>query len=139
MQFDFLMGTCIGFGLIIQQPSAFWRRKIFDELGGVREDLHFYMDGEYWQRISKSKYNIKHIPVFLANARWHDKAKIYKNQITNATHHYEREFLPQLEKGYQSLKISKMVSFKMGKFLMKVYKVKRIFQRLIRGHYWICI
>ena len=47
VDFDKAVGCSIGFGLIIPQQSSFWRRKIYDTLGGVKEDFYYNMDGEY--------------------------------------------------------------------------------------------
>jgi len=38
----------------ILQPAVFFRRKILDTVGTLREDLHFIMDTELWWRISGS-------------------------------------------------------------------------------------
>lgn len=37
----------------ILQPSAFWRRKVFNKTGFLREDLHYAFDWDYWIRCSK--------------------------------------------------------------------------------------
>lgn len=136
LEFDLVMGLCIGFGLIIQQQSAFWSRQIYDKLGGLREDLHFYMDGEYWQRIALVGFNIKHIPCFLACYRLHKMAKIVRNKILNDSQPYEQEFVPQMMMAYQSLTISRLMPHRFGKHFTKIYKIKRIASRFIRGHYF---
>ena len=37
----------------LHQPAVFFRRKVFAKAGGLREDLHYTMDWEYWWRISE--------------------------------------------------------------------------------------
>lgn len=32
-------------------PTTFWRRKVFDRIGGIDESLHYTMDVEYWIRL----------------------------------------------------------------------------------------
>ncbi|MGE7270688.1 glycosyltransferase family 2 protein [Brevibacillus panacihumi] len=59
---------------IICQPTAFIRKSIFEEVGGVDEDLHFCMDYDLWLRIS-AKYPIGCIEDYLASSRLHDKCK----------------------------------------------------------------
>ncbi|WP_417897205.1 glycosyltransferase family 2 protein [Bacillus haimaensis] len=63
---------------IICQPAAFFRKKIFMDVGGVDEDLYFCMDYDLWMRIAK-KYPIGYIDDFLANSRLHDSAKTVKD------------------------------------------------------------
>ena len=38
---------------IVRQPSCFWRRKIFDEIGLLNENLHLVMDYDFFLRIAK--------------------------------------------------------------------------------------
>lgn len=37
----------------VMQPSSFWRRRLWDAAGGVREDLHLAMDYELWLRFAE--------------------------------------------------------------------------------------
>jgi glycosyltransferase involved in cell wall biosynthesis len=36
----------------VPQPSSFWRRDIFEEFGGFREDLHYAFDAEFMLRLA---------------------------------------------------------------------------------------
>jgi len=36
--------------LLIEQPSTFFSKSVFDELGGIRTDLHYVMDRDLWIR-----------------------------------------------------------------------------------------
>ena len=36
----------------VPQPSSFWRRDVFDELGPFREDLHYVFDTEHGLRLA---------------------------------------------------------------------------------------
>lgn len=58
----------------ILQPSTFWHREIYDEIGGVNESLHFTMDWEYFIRISE-KYEFFYIPEILSKYRIHKDHK----------------------------------------------------------------
>jgi glycosyltransferase involved in cell wall biosynthesis len=53
---------------IIPQPAAFWRRKVLDDVGLLREDLHYAMDYEYWVRIGL-RFPIVYYPSLLAQFR----------------------------------------------------------------------
>jgi len=35
----------------IVQPESFWRRRVYEEIGGFREDLYIVFDYEYWCRM----------------------------------------------------------------------------------------
>ncbi|MFV0337663.1 MAG: glycosyltransferase family 2 protein [Chthoniobacterales bacterium] len=37
----------------LHQPSVFFRRSVVDEIGFLREDLHYALDYEYWWRMSE--------------------------------------------------------------------------------------
>ena len=37
----------------ILQPSAFWRRKVYEDVGVLNEDYHYVFDWDYWIRISE--------------------------------------------------------------------------------------
>ncbi len=52
----------------IPQPSSFWRMEVVRAVGGVREDLHYAMDYEYWIRIGR-RFPIVSIPRVLAQFR----------------------------------------------------------------------
>ena len=39
--------------LTIPQPASFWRAEVVRAVGGVRDDLHYAMDFEYWIRIGR--------------------------------------------------------------------------------------
>lgn len=58
----------------ICQPAAFLRKNVFDQVGGVDENLHFCMDYELWMRVAK-QHIIGYIPEFIANARLHGGCK----------------------------------------------------------------
>lgn len=58
----------------ICQPSAFIRKEVIEEVGGVDEKLNFCMDYDLWIRIAKT-HRIGTIDDFLANARYHGSSK----------------------------------------------------------------
>jgi glycosyltransferase involved in cell wall biosynthesis len=78
----------------ISQPTAFWRRKVFTDIGFFDESFHYTMDYDYWVRVSK-KYKMKYLPQILANTRIHADAKtssqtqkLYKDAIRVQKKHY---------------------------------------------------
>ena len=42
--------------LVIFGPTTFWSRKVYQEIGGLDESLHFAMDTDYWHRIVNRGY-----------------------------------------------------------------------------------
>ena len=56
------------------QPSTFWSRDLWQQVGPVRNDLHFVMDVELWKRFL-SQTRIHGVADVLATCRVHDSAK----------------------------------------------------------------
>ncbi len=52
----------------IPQPSTFWRREIYERVGGLDGSYQLAMDGELWERFSRVG-KIAHIPRVLSLAR----------------------------------------------------------------------
>lgn len=57
-------------------PSAFMRRKIFLDLGGVREDFDYMMDTELWHRFVAGGHPFKRINEYVWGLRLHENAKM---------------------------------------------------------------
>jgi len=60
------------------QPSCFFRRSVFEEVGPLNEDLHYCMDIDLWLKIAK-RYQFKPIPELLSHALSHENAKTTAN------------------------------------------------------------
>jgi len=56
------------------QPAVWWRRRVYEKLGGFDESLHYCMDHEYWLRLG-TKVRWHYIPEPLAVSRLHSDAK----------------------------------------------------------------
>lgn len=56
------------------QPSVFWKRDLWDEVGIFDESLKYGMDYDYWIRVAR-KFNFFYIDDYLANYRLHKQAK----------------------------------------------------------------
>ena len=59
---------------IIGQPSVFFRREVYEKIGGLDTTFHFLLDHQYWIRIAQQG-KIIHIPQTWAAARYHAAAK----------------------------------------------------------------
>lgn len=49
----------------LHQPAVFFRRKVCEATGLLREDLHYAMDYEYWWRVSET-FRFRYVPEVLA-------------------------------------------------------------------------
>jgi len=58
----------------ICQPSAFFRREAFEEVGGLDPALHFAMDLDLWIRIGR-RFSCRYLPRVLSSYRLHDSSK----------------------------------------------------------------
>jgi glycosyltransferase involved in cell wall biosynthesis len=60
----------------IAQPSTFWRRDIYERVGGLDGSYRLAMDGDLWERFSRTG-KIAHVPRVLSLARkYPDQANI---------------------------------------------------------------
>ncbi|HPH06122.1 MAG TPA: glycosyltransferase family 2 protein [Methylotenera sp.] len=58
----------------IPQPSMFWRKSLFDAVGGLDESFDLAMDSDLWARFSQ-KTTIAHIPQYLSCMRFYPEQK----------------------------------------------------------------
>lgn len=61
----------------IPQPAMFWRRRLHDSLGYLREDLHLTMDLELWLRFARHAVKVVHVDDYWAAMRCHDLQKVF--------------------------------------------------------------
>lgn len=54
----------------IVQPGVFWRRRVFEEIGGPSEEFEYCMDYELWVRMAAKGYKWRYLPRVLAHHRW---------------------------------------------------------------------
>jgi len=79
----YLLYKCKG----VAQPSTFFRRSVFDEVGYIDEDLNYSMDYEFFLRLTKLG-PIEYLPETLAQFRIHPQAK-----TARGTYRFELERL----------------------------------------------
>ncbi len=61
-------------GYEMHQPSIFWRREVFEELGGLDEQRDLIADFDYWVRIAR-RFSFKNVDQILACTTYHERAK----------------------------------------------------------------
>jgi glycosyltransferase involved in cell wall biosynthesis len=59
----------------VTQPTCFFRRRLYDRIGGINLNLHCVLDTELWLRMFDGGAVWGHIPRYLAAFRVHDRAK----------------------------------------------------------------
>lgn len=133
--FDYLMGCMIGFGIIIIQPSTFFKKGAVGDVGYFNENLHFVMDANYWFRCTQKGLTFKHIPRFLSGFRWHYDSKT-QSSSNNIIQGKEKERLHLCKDAYDSLAISKIIPFQFSKPVRNAYRLKRVAIKLFKGCYF---
>lgn len=58
----------------IAQPSMFWRRRLYDEVGGLDPQFNLAMDSDLWERFSR-RTRIVHLPAYLSCMRFYPQQK----------------------------------------------------------------
>lgn len=128
---DYLMGFLVGWGFLIPQPAAFWRKSVLEHMGYLNEAFHYAMDYEFWQRTAEQK-KIQHITRTFARQRYHRKAK---------TLHMPKDprFISEIDRlrkqAYDRLNIHHILPYSLSPVIRNLYRLKRVFLRAIHGHY----
>lgn len=58
----------------ISQPSMFWRRSLYEKVGGLDARFNLAMDADLWERFSRQT-SIAHIPTYLSCMRYYAEQK----------------------------------------------------------------
>lgn len=72
----------------IVQPGVFWRRRIFEEIGGPSEEFEYCMDYELWVRMAARGYKWKYLPRVLAHHRWWGGMKTSSRRDLSLKEHF---------------------------------------------------
>lgn len=60
---------------LIPQETLFWRRRIYDRVGGIDPSFRFAMDWDLITRFIRAGARMVRVPWFLGCFRWHDESK----------------------------------------------------------------
>ncbi len=80
-------------GYRMHQPAIFWRRSVYEAIGGVKPDEHLLMDVDYWFRMADAGFNFRNVDAVLATATYHGDAKTGDGY--RAVHSALREYVPR--------------------------------------------
>ncbi len=138
LPFSYASGVFNGFGKIISSNAIFWKRELFETTGLFDNTFNYAMDSEYWSRLLY-KRKVKHISLYVASFRWHPVAKTMIRRDVNSIAYItaNQEDKKIFESSYSNLFISNIIPVNYSGFLKIIYKFKRLFLRLINGHYFI--
>jgi glycosyltransferase involved in cell wall biosynthesis len=106
----------------INQPSVFWRRSLWKEVGGLNETLNFVMDYELWLKFSRVQAAAK-IPQVLGITVIHKDTKT----AAGATEMYIEHSLVLYEFGHKDLAMKRL-----KRPLDRAFKIGRAFAPLKR-------
>lgn len=59
----------------VPQETAFWRRSLWETVGGLDEDLHYTLDWDLFLRFQDAGARIVHVSRLLGAFRWHGEQK----------------------------------------------------------------
>ena len=82
-----------GFG--VYQPAAFWRKRLYDDVGGIDPSLHFDMDNDLFIRFVLADGRFTFLRQTLVGFRIHEQSKTFALQDTT------RSEIPMLIKRYR--------------------------------------
>ena len=71
---DFNLGVMMYAHIIVPQMSAFWKKHLYDQSGGIDKHLVFSMDYDLFIKMAKISSPV-HLPLTLANFRIHGASK----------------------------------------------------------------
>lgn len=86
----------------VPQPSMFWRRRVHERVGYLREDLHLTMDLELWLRFARAGLKIEHVKRCWSGMRCHDSQKVFtqndaiRSENADLRHEYAAAFTRML-------------------------------------------
>jgi glycosyltransferase involved in cell wall biosynthesis len=69
----------------ICQPSTFFRKEVFETVGGLDGSLRFGMDFDLFVRIVK-RFNCRHLPLYLSGYRLHEASKTMGDNFLFESH-----------------------------------------------------
>jgi len=76
--------TMFARNITIPQETTFFWKDLFDEVGGLDEDLHFALDFDLWVRLARRRA-LLHVPAVLGAYRFHEGSKTAEAAVRGST------------------------------------------------------
>lgn len=73
----------------IVQPGVFWRRRVFEKVGGPSQQYEYCMDYELWVRFAANGFKWKFLDKTLAHHRWWDGMKTSSQRGVSLFEHFK--------------------------------------------------
>lgn len=108
----------------IPQPSTFWRRKVYEQVGGLDKSFDLVMDADLWIRFADVT-NIHHVPKLWSRMRFYPEQK---NQRLREKSNLEDIVIRQRYIPQRSSLVKKGIG--------SVAKTARVGLKLFNGCYW---
>jgi glycosyltransferase involved in cell wall biosynthesis len=70
----------------IPQPSAFWKRTLYNEVGGLDESFELAMDSDLFARFA-ARHEPQHVRCLLSKARWYPQQKTQRLRHKSVAEH----------------------------------------------------
>jgi glycosyltransferase involved in cell wall biosynthesis len=110
----------------IFQPSTFWRREVYEEIGPLDESCDYGMDYEYWLRMVENGFSFYREPKILSYMRMHNDAKSVGGVIKSI----EAAKCIKIQYGYPSWKAQ--MDFFLAKYIKRcLWPIKRRMARIL--------
>jgi glycosyltransferase involved in cell wall biosynthesis len=107
----------------LPQPSTFWRRKIYEKVGGLDADFNLAMDGDLWERFSQVTC-IRRMDGYLSCMRYYEQQKT--RSLTSQRELEDRRIRTRHESSWNILPIG---------VLRGMARLKRVFCKGMSGGY----
>jgi glycosyltransferase involved in cell wall biosynthesis len=114
----------------IPQPSAFWKREVFDKVDGFNENNQTCMDGEFFARAADAKFGFYLTNKFLSAFRVHKNSKTSDTNQEHLMDYYEDQL-----NYINELKTANKI--KVNNFYKHLYRIKYLPKKLFYSIYYI--
>lgn len=111
----------------VPQPSTFWRRSLYESVGGLRPHFDVAMDNDLWERFS-ARTKIAHIPSYLSCMRYYPEQKTLADEWRQRGH---REGTLVMKRGSRLARKPMLLPF-----LHTAARAARLVQKTAAGGYF---
>jgi len=118
--------------ICLAQQATFWKKEIYDKVGGFNPNYYYSMDFDFFIRVSKIGH-LMHLPEYLANFRLHQKSKTVTSKINTEKINTWQIENKKIKKQFFPKKINKIYFI----FMKNLCRLQRIFNYIKQGdtHY----